>query len=65
MDENFGTAKEKISKGMCDLVLERSQIKETICTLAKILKKKEYPAVINETQHDSTSSSKRNGKFKY
>ena len=53
MDENFGTAEEKISKGMCDLVLERSQIKQTICTLAKILKKKEDLAVTNENRDDS------------
>ena len=54
MDQNFGTAEEKHSKGMCDLVLSRSEIKPTICTLAKILKKKENSAVINETQDDST-----------
>ena len=53
MDENFGTAEVKISKGMCDLVLERSQIKQTICTLAKILKKKEDLAVTNENRDDS------------
>tara|TARA_B100000029_G_scaffold455661_1_gene483086 strand:+ start:404 stop:1375 length:972 start_codon:yes stop_codon:yes gene_type:complete len=53
MDQNFGTAEEKISKGMCDLVLERSEIKQTICTLAKILKKKENLAVINEEKDDS------------
>ena len=46
-------AEEKISKGMCDLVLERSQIKQTICTLAKILKKKQDLAVINENKDDS------------
>ncbi len=59
MDQSFGTAEEKISKGMCDLVLDRSEIKSTICTLAKILKKKEYPAVINETQDDSTEETGR------
>ena len=59
MDENFGTAEEKISKGMCDLVLERSQIKETICTLAKILKKKENLTVINEKKDDSKNITSR------
>ena len=54
MDQNFGTAEEKISKGMCDLVLERSKLKPTICTLAKIIKKKEDPAVINDKEDDST-----------
>ncbi len=53
MDLNFGTAQEKISKGMCDLVLDRAEIKQTICTLAKILKKKEDLAVINENKDDS------------
>ena len=55
MDQNFGTAEEKITKGMCDLVLERSKLKPTICTLAKIIKKKENLVVINELQHDSTN----------
>tara|TARA_Y100000590_G_scaffold303486_1_gene342199 strand:- start:2553 stop:3524 length:972 start_codon:yes stop_codon:yes gene_type:complete len=55
MDQKFGTAEEKITKGMCDLVLDRSKLKPTICTLAKIIKKKEDRAVINETQHDSTN----------
>ena len=62
MEQNFGTAEEKISKGMCDLVLERSELKPAICTLAKIIKKKETPAVINverEQQDDSTNNTSR------
>ncbi len=59
MDQNFGTAKEKMTKGMCDLVLERSQLKPTICTLAKIIKKKENLAVTNEIQDDSSYNTSR------
>ncbi len=59
MDQNFGTAKEKISKGMCDLVIERAELKPTICTLAKIIKKKENHAVINEEQDYSTEDISR------
>ena len=59
MDQNFGTAKEKITKGMCDLVLERSQLKPTICTLAKIIKKKENLAVTNKIQDDSSYNTSR------
>ena len=56
MDQNFGTAKEKMTKGMCDLVLERSQLKPTICTLAKIIKKKEDLAGIEEKLDDSKNT---------
>ena len=59
IDEKFGTAEEKLSKGMADLVLERSKLRSTILTLAKIIKKKEAPAVINaeqEQQDDSTNN---------
>jgi len=56
MDEKFGTAEEKMSKGMCDLVLNRSEIKSTICTLAKIIKKKEDLAVTDEKDDSSNTS---------
>ena len=59
MDENFGTAEEKMSTGFCDLVLERSQIKKTICTLAKILKKKEDPAALDEKKDDGENIESR------
>ncbi len=59
MDENFGTSSEKLAKGFADLVLDRSKIKPTICTLAKILKKKEDHAVIDEKKDDSENITSR------
>ncbi len=59
MDEKFGTAEEKMAKGMCDLVLERHKLKPTICTLAKIIKKKQNLAVINENFENSTEHTSR------
>ena len=59
MDENFATAEEKLATGMADLVLDRDQLKPTICTLAKILKKKESSATIDKTQNDNTIDTSR------
>lgn len=56
MDNKFGTAEEKISGGMADLVLERSELKPTICTLAKIIKKKQNLAATEEKLDDSTDT---------
>jgi len=56
MDNKFGTAEEKISGGMADLVLERSKLKPTICTLAKIIKKKQNLAATEEKLDDSTDT---------
>ena len=41
---------------MADLVLERSELKPTICTLAKIIKKKQNLAVTEEKLDDSTDT---------
>ena len=59
MDEKFGTAEEKMAKGMCDLVLERHKLKPTICTLAKIIKKKQNLAAINENFENSAEHTSR------
>ena len=60
MDENYATASEKKATGMADLVLDRDQLKPTICTLAKILKKKESSAtIIDKTQDDNTIDTSR------
>ena len=56
MKSDFGTAEEKLRTGQADLVLERSELKSTICTLAKILKKKETLAGIEEKLHASTDT---------
>jgi len=54
MDEKtFGTAEEKLAGGFADLVLQRSEIKSTICTLAKIIKKKENLPIIENKSDDS------------
>ena len=53
---DFGTAEEKLRTGQADLVLERSELKSTICTLAKILKKKETLAGTEEKLHASTDA---------
>ena len=45
--------------GYSVLLLERSEIKPTICTLAKILKKKENLAVVNEKKNDSKDVTSR------
>ena len=59
MDEKFGSAEEKKATGQCDLVLERHNLKPVICTLAKIIKKKQNPAVINENTNNSTEQESR------
>ena len=59
IDEKFGTAEEKLSKGMADLVLERSKLRSTILTLAKIIKKKEAAAVINTEQEQQDDSKEK------
>ena len=59
MDSTYATAEEKLATGMADLVLDRDQLKPTICTLAKILKKKESSATIDETKNDSTIDTSR------
>ena len=56
MKSDFGTAEEKLRTGQADLVLERSELKSTICTLAKILKKKETHAGTEEKLHASTDT---------
>ena len=56
MKSDFGTAEEKLRTGFADLVLERSELKPTICTLAKIIKKKETLAGAEKTSHVSTDS---------
>ena len=56
MKSDFGTAEEKLRTGQADLVLERSELKSTICTLAKILKKKETLAGTEEKLHASTDT---------
>ena len=56
MESKFGSAEEKISTGMADLVLERSELKSTICTLAKIIKKKQNLAVTEEKLDGSTDT---------
>ena len=56
MDSKFGSAEEKIACGACDLVLERSELKPTICTLAKIIKKKQNLAATEEKLDDSTDT---------
>ena len=53
MSDSFGSADEKLAGGLADLVLPRSEIKPTICTLAKIIKKKEDLAEIEEKLDDS------------
>jgi acetyl-CoA carboxylase carboxyl transferase subunit beta len=53
MSDSFGSADEKLAGGLADLVLPRSEIRPTICTLAKILKKKEDLAGIEEKLDDS------------
>jgi acetyl-CoA carboxylase beta subunit len=58
MSDSFGTAGEKLSGGLTDLVLERSKLKPTICTLAKIIKKKESVAITEEKIDDSTQRSR-------
>ena len=58
MSDSFGTADEKLSGGLADLVLERSKLKPTICTLAKIIKKKESVAITEEKIDDSTQRSR-------
>ena len=57
MKSDFGTADEKLSTGQADLLLERSELKSTICTLAKVIKKKETLAGTEEKLHASTDSS--------
>ena len=59
MDEHFGTAEEKKATGMCDLVLERHDLKPAICTIAKIIKKKQDPAAINDNANNSTEQESR------
>ena len=56
MKSDFGTAEEKLRTGQADLVLERSELKSTICALAKIIKKKETRAGIEEKLHVSTDT---------
>ena len=56
MDSKFGSAEEKIACGACDLVLERSELKPTICTLAKIIKKKQNLAVTEKKLDDSADT---------
>ena len=58
MKTDFGTAEEKLRTGFADFVIERSELKSTICTLAKIIKKKETLAGIEEKLHASTDSIK-------
>jgi len=53
---DFGTAEEKLRTGQADLVLERSELKSTICALAKIIKKKETLAETEEKLHVSTDT---------
>ena len=57
MKSDFGTAEEKLRTGQADLVLERSELKSTICALAKIIKKKETLAGTEEKLHVSTNTS--------
>ena len=59
MDATYATAEEKLATGMADLVLNRDQLKPTICNIAKILKKKENSATIDETQNDNTIDTSR------
>ena len=56
MKSDFGTAEEKLRTGQADLVLERSEPKSTICTLAKIIKKKETRAGTEEKLHASSDT---------
>ena len=56
MKSDFGTAEEKLRTGQADLVLERSELRSTICALAKIIKKKETRAGIEEKLHVSTDT---------
>lgn len=56
MSDSFGTANEKLSGGLADLVLERSELKPTICTISKIIKKKESVALTEEKIDDSTDT---------
>ena len=59
IDTTYATAEEKLTTGQADLVLDRDQLKPTICTLAKILKKKESSATKDETQNDNTIDTSR------
>ena len=56
MSDSFGTANEKLSGGLADLVLERSELKPTIFTISKIIKKKESVAITEEKIDDSTDT---------
>jgi acetyl-CoA carboxylase carboxyl transferase subunit beta len=54
MVDTFGSAEEKLAGGFADLVVERSNLKSTICTLAKILKKKENITLDEKESNVST-----------
>ena len=59
IEESLRMIEEKLSKGMADLVLERSKLRSTILTLAKIIKKKEAAAVINTEQEQQDDSKEK------